>query len=129
MSVKIRLSRVGRKKTPQFRIVVMDSRNRRDGAFIDQIGIYHPSRQPVLAEVVESKALHWLGVGAIPSETVRSLFSKQGIMLKHELARKKASSEKVEMALAAWREKSDAKRAKQSAKPPKKKTKSAETSA
>ncbi len=108
MSVKIRLSRVGRKKTPAFRIVVMDSRNRRDGAYIDQIGIYHPHRQPAYATIEEAKALKWLGVGAIPSDTVRSLLSREGILLKYSLMRKETPADQIEGKVAAWREQAKA---------------------
>jgi small subunit ribosomal protein S16 len=88
VSVRIRLTRAGRKKVPHYRIVVMDSRNRRDGAYLDHLGVYHPNQQPAQFEVNEAKALHWLSQGAIPSETVRSLLSQRGIMLRFDLSRR-----------------------------------------
>lgn len=85
MAVRIRLKRMGAKKTPFYRIVVADSRSKRDGRIIDQVGIYNPLTQPATVEISQEKALEWLGNGAQPSDTVRNLFSKQGIMKKfHE---------------------------------------------
>jgi len=82
MSVKIRLKRVGGKRNPSYRIVVADSRSPRDGRSIEQIGLYSPVSQPVKVEIDEDKALDWMSKGAKPSDTVRNLFSKQGIMKK-----------------------------------------------
>ncbi|MBI5059108.1 30S ribosomal protein S16 [candidate division KSB1 bacterium] len=103
MSVKIRLARGGRKKQPHYRIVVMDSRNRRDGAFVDQIGIYHPKRQPAQFQIDEARAMHWLAVGATPSETVRSLLSQHGLMLKLDLLKRDTSADQIDAAMAKWR--------------------------
>lgn len=104
MSVRIRLSRVGRKKIPHYRIVVMDSRNRRDGVFLDKIGVYDPRHDPVRVEIAERKALEWLSHGASPSETVRSLLSRHGIMLRFDLMKRNMPSERVEEAVAKWKE-------------------------
>jgi len=79
MSVKIRLSRVGRKKKPIYRIVVADSRSPRDGKVIENIGRYAPQEDPSLIEVDEAKAREWLAKGAQPSETVAKLLSVKGI--------------------------------------------------
>ncbi len=87
MSVRIRLTRMGRKKIPYYRVVVADSRSPRDGRFIERLGFYHPLRKDDKEKfkVDEEKALLWLSRGAQPSETVRSIFSKLGIMKKfHE---------------------------------------------
>jgi small subunit ribosomal protein S16 len=85
MAVSIRLTRVGRKKKPHYRVVVADSRSPRDGRFIDTIGFYHPLQAEPAIEIKEERALHWLNVGAQPSDTVRSLLRKKGIMKKfHE---------------------------------------------
>ncbi len=82
MSVKIRLKKFGAKKRPYYRIVVLDSRQPRDGKTIDEIGLYHPievaGKQIRLDEV---KARAWLAKGATPSDTVRSLFNKSNIQL------------------------------------------------
>ncbi|MHB1390659.1 MAG: 30S ribosomal protein S16 [Thermoleophilia bacterium] len=79
MSVKIRLSRVGRKKSPIYRIVVADSRAPRDGKVIENIGRYNPQDDPSLIEVDEEKARDWLGKGAQPTATVAKLLSIKGI--------------------------------------------------
>jgi len=100
LSVKIRLTRKGKKGVPYYRLVVIDSRLRREGPPIDMIGIYQPCHNPVTIKVDEEKAIKWLKEGAIPSTTVRSIFQKQGILKKlHEeklsLFKKKIKEEKV----------------------------------
>lgn len=79
MAVKMRLSRVGRKKTPIYRIVVADSRSPRDGRVIENIGRYDPREEPSLIEIDEEKARDWLSKGAQPSETVAKLLAVKGI--------------------------------------------------
>ncbi len=79
MSVKIRLRRMGAKSQPSFRVVVTDSRNARDGRFIETIGYYNPRRTPADIRFDEGKALAWLERGATPSDTARSLLKKGGI--------------------------------------------------
>lgn len=86
MAVKIRLKKLGSKKRPFFRIVAMDSRTPRDGESLQIIGTYNPTKEPAVLDINEERALYWLGVGAEPSDTARSLFSKKGIMKKfHDL--------------------------------------------
>ena len=80
MAVKIRLKRMGAKKTPFYRIVAADSRSPRDGRYIEVIGTYNPVTQPAAIQINEELALKWLQDGAKPSDTVRNLFSNQGIM-------------------------------------------------
>ncbi|UYM82048.1 30S ribosomal protein S16 [Heyndrickxia coagulans] len=82
MAVKIRLKRMGTKKSPFYRIVVADSRSPRDGRFIETVGTYNPVVDPAEVKINEEAALQWLKNGAQPSDTVRNLFSKQGIMEK-----------------------------------------------
>ncbi|HLR51773.1 MAG TPA: 30S ribosomal protein S16 [Candidatus Avamphibacillus sp.] len=82
MAVKIRMKRMGSKRNPFYRIVVADSRSPRDGRQIEQIGTYNPVAEPVELKIDEEKALSWMSNGAQPSDTVRNLFSKQGIMKK-----------------------------------------------
>ena len=82
MAVKIRLKRMGAKKTPFYRIVVADSRSPRDGRYIDTVGTYNPVAQPAEVKIDEEIALKWLSNGAKPSDTVRNLFSNHGIMEK-----------------------------------------------
>ena len=80
MAVRIRLKRMGAKKRPFYRIVVADSRSPRDGRFIEEIGVYNPTTDPCTLTVNEEKAAEWLKNGARPSETVKSLFKKAGIV-------------------------------------------------
>ena len=85
MAVKIRLKRMGAKKSPFYRVVVADSRSPRDGRFIETIGTYNPLLNPAEVSINEELALQWLANGAQPSDTVRNLLSQQGIMKKfHE---------------------------------------------
>lgn len=87
MAVKIRLKRMGAKKSPFYRIVVADSRSPRDGRFIETVGTYNPVANPAALEINEELALQWLKNGAKPSDTVRNLFSSQGIMEKFHNAK------------------------------------------
>ena len=84
MAVKIRLTRMGAKKTPFYRIVVADSRSPRDGRFIEILGNYDSTKEPAVINVDEDKAIDWMSKGAQPTDTVRSLFSKKGIMAKFD---------------------------------------------
>ena len=80
MAVKIRLTRMGKKKNPFYRIVVADERARRDGAPIDTIGYYDPMTEPASIKIDAEKAAKWLGNGAQPTETVRTLLKKSEII-------------------------------------------------
>ena len=80
--VKIRLQRQGKKKAPFYHIVVADSRSPRDGRFIEVVGTYNPITEPAEVKVNEELALKWLQNGAIPTDTVRDLLRKQGVMEK-----------------------------------------------
>ncbi len=79
MSTRIRLRRMGANKRPFYRVVVADQRSPRDGRFIENIGKYHPLEDPSLIEIDAERALHWLRVGAQPSDQVRNLMVKIGI--------------------------------------------------
>jgi small subunit ribosomal protein S16 len=79
MAVKMRLTRVGSKKNPIYRVVVADSRAPRDGRFIDIVGRYNPQLEPSLIELDEGKVRDWLGKGAQPTESVRRLLKTQNI--------------------------------------------------
>ena len=78
MAVKIRLKRMGKIRQPYYRIVVADSRTRRDGRVIEEIGKYHPKNDPSVIEVVSDRAQYWLGVGAQPTEAVAALLKITG---------------------------------------------------
>jgi len=80
MAVKIRLRRLGAKKAPYYHVVVADSRFSRDGRFIEEIGKYNPLTNPATIEIDAEKANQWLANGAQPTETVRSLLKKSGIV-------------------------------------------------
>ena len=80
MAVKLRLKRMGSKKSPFYRIVAADSRSPRDGRIIDTVGTYNPTKNPAEVSVNAEVALKWLNDGAQPSDTVRNILSKEGIM-------------------------------------------------
>ncbi|MBO5415198.1 MAG: 30S ribosomal protein S16 [Clostridia bacterium] len=80
MSVKIRLRRTGAKKAPTYRVIVADSRSPRDGRFIEEIGHYNPRTEPVEIVINEERAKVWLKNGAQPTETVKALLKKSGIV-------------------------------------------------
>ncbi len=86
MAVKIRLKRIGAKKSPFYRVVVSDSRSPRDGRFVEEIGTYNPLTEPAQIAIKEERAIYWLQTGAQPSDSARHLLSQVGIMKKiHEL--------------------------------------------
>ncbi|WP_110588768.1 30S ribosomal protein S16 [Microbacterium suaedae] len=78
MAVKIRLKRLGKVRAPYYRIVVADSRTKRDGRVIEEIGKYHPTEEPSFIEVNSERAQHWLSVGAQPTEQVRAILKITG---------------------------------------------------
>ena len=80
MAVKIRLRRIGAKKDPFYRVVVADSRYPRDGRFIEEIGYYDPTVEPTVLKVDAEKAKKWMATGARPTDTVKALFKKNGIL-------------------------------------------------
>ncbi len=80
MAVKIRLRRMGAKKAPFYRIVVADSRYPRDGRFIEEIGYYNPTKDPIDVKIDAEKAKTWIKNGAQPTDTVKSILKKQGIV-------------------------------------------------
>lgn len=80
--LRIRLRRVGAKKQPSYRIVVADSRSPRNGAFVDQVGLYNPMVDPPAITLDDAKVREWLSKGAQPSEPVQAILSKKGILSK-----------------------------------------------
>lgn len=78
--VKIRLKRMGAHKKPFYRVVIADARAPRDGRFIEEIGYYNPLTDPADIKIDEEKAKKWLGTGAQPTDTVKELFKKSGIL-------------------------------------------------
>jgi len=76
MAVRIRLTRLGRKKKPFYRIIVADSENKRDGKFLEVIGTYDPLQDPAVITIDDAKLQDWMGRGALPTTTVKSLIKK-----------------------------------------------------
>lgn len=101
--VKIRLRRVGKKKQPIYKIVISDSRTSRTGKYIEAIGLYNPIVDPMVIEVNESKLFIWLRRGAVPTETVRSLLRRKGLLLKWQLKKRCADDATIESELEKWR--------------------------
>ena len=108
MAVKMRLTRMGDKKNPFYRIVVQDSRKARDGSYIDLVGTYEPLKNPAEVKLDKAKAKEWISKGVQPTDTVRSILVKEGI-LKVQKAPKKTqrdkNKEKVAIKVAAKAEK------------------------
>jgi small subunit ribosomal protein S16 len=80
MSVKIRLARHGAKKAPFYRIVVSDIEAKRDGRFIEAVGTYNPLKEPAEVSLKDDRIKYWMEQGAIPTDTVKSLFKKKGVL-------------------------------------------------
>ena len=78
MSVKIRLARHGAKKRPFYRIVIADNESPRDGKFLENVGTYDPVADPAKVSLKQERIKHWIGQGAIPTDTVKNLLKKQG---------------------------------------------------
>lgn len=92
MAVKLRLLRMGAKKRPYYRIVAADSRVKRDGKYIELVGTYNPITNPAEVKINEEVALKWLNQGAIPTDTVKSLFKQNGINEKFHLSKSSKES-------------------------------------
>lgn len=112
MPTRIRLQRKGKKNQPFYHVVVADGRAPRDGKFIEKLGTYNPMTSPASIDLNFDRALYWVKVGAQPSETVRSILSTQGVMMKYHLikgvAKGALTMEQVEEKFAAWlKEKAD----------------------
>ena len=96
MSVKLRLRRIGRKKIPVYSIVAADQRKARDGRYIEDIGRYYPLREPAEVRLDEERALYWLDNGAQPSDTVRSILYRRGLLLQNHLKQKGEPADVIE---------------------------------
>ena len=96
MSVKLRLRRIGRKKIPVYSIVAADQRKARDGRYIEDLGRYYPLREPAEVRLDEERALYWLDNGAQPSDTVRSILYRRGLLLQNHLKQKGEPADKIE---------------------------------
>jgi small subunit ribosomal protein S16 len=107
--VKLRLARQGRKKAPIYKIIATDSRSRRDGRFIESLGQYRPLNETNKVEMKEDRVMYWLGVGAQPSDTVRSLLSREGVLLKWHLQKKNVDPTRAAEIFNTWKTKRDEK--------------------
>ena len=99
MATKIRLARLGRKKQPFYRIMVSDNRAPRDGRHIDLVGYVNPLQSPREVRLDREKAIFWLNKGAIPTQTVHSIFSHEGILLEWDLRKSGMSEENIKTEL------------------------------
>ena len=102
MAVKLRLTRMGRKKRPFYRIVAVDSRKPRDGRYLENLGTYDPLPDPFEVQVNEDRVFYWLGVGATPSDTVKSLLRREGILFKWDLKKRNLSDEEMDQEMKRW---------------------------
>lgn len=107
MAVKLRLRRIGRRHHALYQIVAADERAPRDGKFLEKIGFYNPHKEFDKAQVDHRLALKWLSYGAIPTDTVRSILSREGVMLKLHLFRKKHTPDQVDAKYREWRAQRD----------------------
>lgn len=94
--VKLRLKRIGKRHYPIYKIVAADSRFPRDGRFIEAVGTYNPNLDPMEVKLNENRIKYWLKVGAQPTDTVRSLFKSEGLILRLNLEKRGADPEKIE---------------------------------
>lgn len=102
MSVKLRMTRMGRKKRPYYRIVATDSRTRRDGKYIEKIGSYDPLAESEQVQIDKELALKWLKNGATPSNTVRNFLRNEGILFELDLWKRGLSPEEIELEYKKW---------------------------
>ncbi|MCC6550080.1 MAG: 30S ribosomal protein S16 [Ignavibacteriaceae bacterium] len=126
MAVKLRLRRMGKKRQPYYKLVAADSRSPRDGKFLEAVGIYNPMTQPHQLEISEDAAIKWLQNGAQPTDTVKSLLSQKGIMLKYDLLKRGLTPEAIEAEVANWQRLKEAAAANKTVKKAKKKSKGTE---
>ncbi|MCR4439458.1 MAG: 30S ribosomal protein S16 [bacterium] len=102
MAVRLRLARAGKKKQPFYRIVAVDSRKARDGMWLERLGYYNPLTSPPLVELNEERVNYWLDCGAQPSDTVRSLLGRKGILLRRDLVKKGLEPARIEEEVKKW---------------------------
>jgi small subunit ribosomal protein S16 len=102
LAVKIRLTRMGRKNRPFYRIVVMDSRTPRDGRFLENIGTYNPIVHPAAITMHEDRVNYWLDQGAVPSVTVKNILQHKGVIYKRFLAKQGYDDARIHEEMQKW---------------------------
>jgi len=95
VAVRLRLRRIGKKKMPMYQIVAADSRAARNGKFLEVIGRYEPRQDPMIIATNEARVFHWLKNGALPTDTVRSLFQRNGLWVKWTMTKQGADPAKI----------------------------------
>jgi small subunit ribosomal protein S16 len=93
---------MGKKKQPVYKIVAIDSRKKRDGRFLDAVGLYNPLTHPMTIDLKEERVFYWLGKGAQPTDTVKNLLRRKGVWLKWGLKKKKADDGTIASAFEKW---------------------------
>ena len=102
MATKIRLKRIGRRNRPFYRLIVIDSRKKRDGAAIEQIGWYNPIADENSYDIKGDRVLHWLGEGAIPSDAVKKIMRQEGLLLRWHLMQQGVDEKEIEKEMKKW---------------------------
>ena len=102
MATKIRLKRIGRRNRPFYRLIVIDSRKKRDGAAIEQIGWYNPIDPNNTYEINNERILHWLGEGAIPSNAVKKIMKREGLALRWHLMQEGVDEKEIDKEIKKW---------------------------
>ncbi len=122
MAVRLRLRRVGKKKAPIYHIVAADSRAARNGKFLEIVGRYEPRQHPVVINTDEQRVMYWLGTGALPTDTVRSLLQRSGLWMRWSMQKRGVDQAAVNAAMEKWRmgqaekqQRDDARKARRSA--------------
>jgi small subunit ribosomal protein S16 len=111
---------MGKKKQPIYKIVAADARSPRDGKFLEAVGIYNPLTNPHTVDIKEDRVNYWLNTGAQPTDTVKSLLSQKGIILKKDITRRKLSEEKAQAEVENWQKLKEASAQKKTVKKKKK---------
>ncbi|MEK7728804.1 MAG: 30S ribosomal protein S16 [candidate division KSB1 bacterium] len=102
MAVRLRLRRMGKKKQAFYRIVAIDSRAARDGKYLENLGTYNPRNEPAIITLKAERALYWLGTGAKPTDTVRSILSRRGVLLQWHLRKRGFEETKISDEMQKW---------------------------
>ena len=102
MATKIRLKRIGRRNRPFYRLIVIDSRKKRDGAAIEQVGWYNPIADENSYDIKSDRVLHWLGEGAIPSDADKKIKRQEGLLLRWHLMQQGVDEKEIEKEMKKW---------------------------